>query len=140
MKKEYADPRRLLILADGGGGNGVRCRAWKMFLQTRLADRYKLPITVCHYPPGTSKWNPIEHRLFSEISKNWKGKPLDSFDTVVNYIRTTTTATGLRVRAHLVKKEYMKGIKIPDAQFSTLSIERHVTHPQWNYTLSPREM
>ena len=123
---------------DGGGANGVRCRAWKAFVQTHLADRFRLPVTVCHYPPGTSKWNPIEHRLFSEISKNWRGKPLDSYETIVKYIRTTKTATGLRVRAQLVKKGYKKGVKISKAQFSALSIERHETLSQWNYTLLPR--
>jgi arginine repressor len=139
-KRDYANPQRLLILADGGGGNGARSRAWKAFVQARLADQYNIPVTICHYPPGTSKWNPIEHRLFSEISKNWKGKPLDSYETIVNYIRTTTTATGLQVRARLVKKLYKKGIKISDAQFSQLSIEHHATLPKWNYTISPREM
>ncbi len=139
-KKDYANPQRLLILADGGGGNSARSRAWKTFIQTRLADQHNIPVTICHYPPGTSKWNPIEHRLFSEISKNWKGKPLDSYETIINYIRTTTTATGLKVRARLVKKHYKKGIKISDAQFSQLSIEHHTTLPKWNYTISPREM
>lgn len=137
-EKDYARTKRLLILADGGGANGVRCRAWKAFVQTHLADRFRLPVTVCHYPPGTSKWNPIEHRLFSEISKNWRGKPLDSYETIVKYIRTTKTATGLRVRAQLVKKGYKKGVKISKAQFSALSIERHETLSQWNYTLLPR--
>ena len=139
-KNDYANPKRLLILADGGGGNGARSRAWKAFVQTRLADPYNIPVTICHYPPGTSKWNPIEHRLFSEISKNWQGKPLDSYQTIMNYIRTTTTATGLEVRARLVKKAYQKGIKISDAQFSQLSMQRHTTLPKWNYTLSPRKM
>ena len=139
-KKDYANPQRLLILADGGGGNGARSRAWKAFVQARLADQHNIPVTICHYPPGTSKWNPIEHRLFSEISKNWKGKPLDSYETIINYIRTTTTATGLQVRARLVKKLYKKGIKITDAQFSRLSIEHHSTLPKWNYTISPRKM
>ncbi len=139
-KKDYANPQRLLILADGGGGNSARSRAWKTFIQTRLADQHNIPVTICHYPPGTSKWNPIEHRLFSEISKNWKGKPLDSYETIINYIRTTTTATGLKVRARLVKKHYKKGIKISDAQFSQLSIEHHTTLPKWNYTISPRKM
>ena len=139
-KKDYANPQRLLILADGGGGNGARSRAWKAFVQARLADQYNIPVTICHYPPGTSKWNPIEHRLFSAISKNWQGKPLDSYETIINYIRTTTTATGLQVRARLVKKLYKKGIKITDAQFSKLSITHHTTLPKWNYTLLPREM
>ncbi len=139
-EKDYADPKRLLILADGGGGNGARSRAWKTFVQKRLADQYRIPVTICHYPPGTSKWNPIEHRLFSEISKNWQGKPLDSYDTIINYIRTTTTASGLKVRARLVKKAYKKGIKISDAQFSQLSMQRHTTLPEWNYTILPRKM
>ena len=139
-KNDYDAPKRLLILADGGGGNGARLRAWKMFVQTRLADQYNIPVTICHYPPGTSKWNPIEHRLFSEISKNWRGKPLDSYETIMNYIRTTTTATGLRVRARLVKKAYMTGIKISKTQFSQISMKRHATLPKWNHTISPRKM
>ena len=139
-KNDYANPQRLLILADGGGGNSARSRAWKAFVQVRLADPYNIPVTICHYPPGTSKWNPIEHRLFSEISKNWQGKPLDSYETIMNYIRTTSTATGLHVRARLVKKAYKKGIKISDTQFSQLSMQRHTTLPKWNYTLLPRKM
>ena len=139
-KKDYGNPKRLLILADGGGGNGSRLRAWKAFVQVRLADQYNIPVTICHYPPGTSKWNPIEHRLFSEISKNWQGKPLDSYETIVNCIRTTTTATGLQVRARLIKKTYKKGIKISDPEFSQLSMKRHTTLPKWNYTISPRKM
>lgn len=135
---DYAGAQRLLILADGGGSNGARSRAWKAFVQTFLADRYQIPVTVCHYPPGTSKWNPIEHRLFSEISRNWSGQPLDSYETIVKYIRTTKTTTGLRVRARLIKKTYKKGIKISKAQFDALSIKRHDTLSQWNYTLSPR--
>lgn len=137
-QKDYVGAKSLLFLADGSGSNGVRCRAWKAFIQTRLVDHYRIPVTVCHYPPGTSKWNPIEHRLFSEISKNWKGQPLDSYETIVKYIRSTKTATGLRVRAQLVKKTYKKGIKISNEQFDALSIERHDTLLQWNYTLSPR--
>jgi len=139
-KKDYGNPKRLLILADGGGGNGSRLRAWKAFVQVRLADQYNIPVTICHYPPGTSKWNPIEHRLFSEISKNWQGKPLDSYETIVNCIRTTTTATGLQVRSRLIKKTYKKGIKISDPEFSQLSMKRHTTLPKWNYTISPRKM
>ena len=139
-KNDYANPQRLLILADGGGGNSARSRAWKAFVQARLADPYNIPVTICHYPPGTSKWNPIEHRLFSEISKNWQGKPLDSYETIMNYIRTTSTASGLHVRARLVKKAYKKGIKISDTQFSQLSMQRHTTLPKWNYTLLPRKM
>jgi hypothetical protein len=139
-KQDYAHPKRLLILADGGGGNSARSRAWKLFVQARLADHHNIPVTICHYPPGTSKWNPIEHRLFSEISKNWQGKPLDSYETIMNYIRTTTTATGLQVRARLVKKAYKKGIKVSDALFSQLSLERHATLPKWDYTILPRKI
>lgn len=135
---DYVSAKRLLILADGGGANGVRCRAWKAFVQTRLADTFRIPVTVCHYPPGTSKWNPIEHRLFSEISKNWQGQPLDSFDTIIKYLRTTKTVTGLQVKAQLVKKAYEKGIKISKEEFASLSLTRHETLSQWNYTLEPR--
>ena len=137
--KDYTGKQHLLILADGGGSNSARCRAWKAFVQTQLADRFGLEVTVCRYPPGTSKWNPIEHRLFSEISKNWSGKPLDSYDTILNYIRTTRTSSGLRVRAKLLKKVYKKGIKISKEVFAGLSLERHETLPQWNYTLKPRQ-
>jgi hypothetical protein len=137
--KDYTGKHRLLILADDGGSNSARGRAWKAFVQTQLADQFGLEITVCHYPPGTSKWNPIEHRLFSEISKNWSGKPLDSYDTILNYIRTTRTTSGLRVRAKLLKKVYKKGIKISTEVFAGLSLERHETLPQWNYTPKPRQ-
>jgi len=139
-RKDYNTTPQLLILADGGGSNGSRCHAWKAFIQTRIADRFRMPVTVTHYPPGTSKWNPIEHRLFSEISKNWQGQPLLSYETILNYIKTTTTKTGLRVRAKLVKRIYAKGIRIPKEQFAQLAIEYHSTLPGWNYTISPREM
>jgi len=138
--KDYKTAPKLLILADGGGSNGSRCHAWKAFLQTCVADRFQIPVTVNHYPPGTSKWNPIEHRLFSEISKNWQGQPLQSYETMLNYIKTTTTKTGLKVRAKLVKRKYAKGIRIPKEQFSQLAIEHHSTLPSWNYTISPRRM
>ena len=137
--KDYTDKHRLLILADGGGSNSARGKAWKAFVQTQLADRFNLEVTVCHYPPGTSKWNPIEHRLFSEISKNWSGKPLDSYDTILNYIRTTRTASGLKVRAKLLRKVYKTGITITKEVFAGLSLQRHDTLPQWNYTLKPRQ-
>ncbi len=94
-------------------------------------------MTVAHYPPGTSKWNPIEHRLFSEFSKNWAGRPLDTYETIVKYARTTTTSTGLRVRAHLVRKQYRKGITISDAEMKALTIERDDALPRWNYTITP---
>ncbi len=131
-KKDYANPQALLVLADGGGGNGHRSRAWKAFVQSRVADRYAIPVTICHYPSGSSKWNPIAHRLFSEISKNWKSRPLDSYDTIINYIRTTSTSTGLRVRARLVRKVYEKGLRITDEHFYQLAIERHTTLPKWS--------
>ncbi len=138
-RKGYRNPEQLLILADGGGSNSSRSHAWKAKLQNCVADKYNIPITVCHYPPGTSKWNPIEHRLFSEVSKNWQGRPLNSYDAVINYIRTTTTKTGLQVDATLVEKEYERGIKIPKEQFHSLSIKYHDTLAKLNYTIMPRE-
>jgi hypothetical protein len=137
-KKRYPDSSRLAILADCGGSNGARCRAWKYGLQQVLCDRHQLTVTVAHYPPGASKWNPIEHRLFSEVSKNWAGRPLDSYDTILNCIRSTQTSSGLRVRASLVRKSYTKGIRIKDSEMKTLSLNKHEPLPMWNYTLQPR--
>jgi len=136
-RKRYPQAHHLAILADGGGSNGPTLRAWKLGLQRRLCDRHQLTVTVAHYPTGTSKWNPIEHRMFSELSKNWAGRPLDSWDTILNYARTTTTATGLRMRAHLVRKRYKKGVKITDAQMRGLVLTRDDTLPKWNYTIAP---
>jgi hypothetical protein len=136
-RRRYPHVDRLAILADGGGSNGPTSRVWKHGLQRRLCDRHGLTVTVAHYPPGASKWNPIEHRLFSEISKNWAGRPLDTYETVLNYLCTTTTVTGLRVRAHLVQKRYEKGLSITDAQMSTLQLIKDPTLPKWNYTLRP---
>ncbi len=127
----------LLILADGGGSNGARCRAWKYFLQHRLCDSCHLTVTVAHYPSGASKWNLIEHRMFSEISKNWAGVPLESYETILNFIATTTTKTGLRVQSTLSDKEYETGIKISGNQMASLSIEYSSTLPCWNYTIRP---
>ena len=138
-RQRYPKTVHLGILADGGGSNGARCRLWKHALQRKLCDRHGLDVTVAHYPPGASKWNPIEHRLFSEVSKNWAGRPLDSYETILNYLRTTTTATGLRVRAHLVRRTYRKGKKVSNAQMKKLPIKKHDVHPQWNYTLSPTQ-
>jgi hypothetical protein len=138
--RDYDDPDKLLILADGGGSNSSRSHAWKAFIQTCIADHFQIPVTVCHYPPGTSKWNPIEHRLFSEISKNWQGKPLDSYEAIIKYIKTTTTKTGLTVKASLVKKQYMKGVKISKDKFAQLAINNHQKLPKWNYTIEPRKM
>jgi hypothetical protein len=128
---------RLLILADGGGSNGARCRAWKYFLQHRLCSVHGLAVTVAHYPSGASKWNPIEHRLFSEISKNWAGIPLESYETVLNYIRTTETSTGLRVQSALIDRPYNTGVKITDNQMASLSLRYPRTLRQWNYTIRP---
>ena len=130
--KRYPQARAILILADGGGSNGSNRRAWKHYLQESLCNRHHLTITVAHYPPGTSKGNPIEHRLFSEISKNWAGKPLDSYETILNYIRTTKTSTGLRVRSHLVQQQYEKGIKITDEQMNKICITKDTSLPKWN--------
>ncbi len=110
--KVASGDRHLLVLADTGGSNSATCRAWKQGIQDKLCNAHGLLVTVAHYPSGASKWNPIEHRLFSEISKNWAGRPLDSYETILNYIRTTKTETGLKVNARLVKKQYAKGIKI----------------------------
>ena len=130
--------RKLLILADSGGSNSSRSRVWKYDLQEKLCDRHGLITTVCHYPPGASKWNPVEHRLHSQITKNWEGKPLTSYETVLKYIRRTKTTTGLKVNAHFVRKHYKLGEKVTDKQMESLSIVRHNIFPNWNYTISPR--
>ena len=136
-RDRYADADELVILADGGGSNASQSRVWKHGLHEQLCVRHGLTVTVAHYPPGTSKWNPIEHRLFSEISKNWAGRPLENYETVLNCIRSTTTSTGLQVSAHLVDKQYEKGIEISDAQMNALPITRHEVLPRWNYTIQP---
>lgn len=133
----YPAARRVLICADAGGSNGHRSRAWKLHLQ-RLADHLRIPITVCHYPPGTSKWNKIEHRLFSFISLNWKGKPLRTFETMVNLIGATRTRSGLKVKAVLDTRTYDTGEKVSVTDFNTIQIRGHKIHPDWNYTLLPR--
>ena len=138
-QKRHGRRKHILVLADGGGSNGSRNRAWKYNLQHRLCDPYRLTVTVCHYPSGASKWNPIEHRLFSQISRNWAGRPLDSYETICNYIRTTTTKTGLTVKAYLDHKDYPTGVKIPNHEMKRLRYETHDTLPQWNYTLKPRD-
>lgn len=136
-RKRYPDAGNLLILADCGGSNGYRLRAWKWQLQQQLCNRLGLSVTVSHYPAGTSKYNPIEHRLFSEISKNWAGKPLTSFERIVKFIRATGTSTGLKVKASLNANHYAKGQSITDAQIDELNLTRHETFPQWNYSLAP---
>jgi transposase len=132
----YPGARRLLICADSGGSNGSRVRAWKVHLQN-LASEIGLPIAVCHYAPGTSKWNKIEHRLFSFISLNWKGRPLLNYEAVVNLIGNTRTNTGLRVKALLDTNDYETGVKITDDELRGINLRPHNTHPAWNYTISP---
>lgn len=134
----YPHATDLLILADGGGSNGYRARCFKQQLQLKLADPFGLVITVAHYPPGASKWNPIEHRLFSQISNTWAGTPLTSFDLLLDGIRRTTTTTGLTVQADLIDTVYEKGLTVSDEQMDALDIERHATCPLWNYTIYPR--
>ena len=136
-RERYPDAKRLMITADGGGSNGSRVRLWKVELQ-KLADELGLEIVVCHYPPGTSKWNKIEHRLFCHITQNWRGKPLTDHMTVVELIGATTTATGLTVRCELDEKLYEKGVKVRDEEMASLNITRNAFHPEWNYSISPR--
>jgi len=128
----------LLILADAGGSNGCRPRQWKHQLQEQVSDRFGLTVTVCHYPTGCSKWNPIEHRLFSQISINWAGQPLRTFETMLSLIRGTSTRTGLTVSAHLLEGVFETGKKVTDAVMKTLNMARHAICPQWNYTIRPR--
>jgi len=137
-RHHYSGARKLLICADGGGSNGSNRRAWKFHLQ-QLADKLDFDISVCHYPPGTSKWNKIEHRLFSFISLQWQGEPLTSYETVIKLIESTTTGKGLRVKAKLDKKKYEKGEKISDEEMEKLNIEYDAFNPQWNYTIKPRK-
>jgi Rhodopirellula transposase DDE domain len=127
-----------LILADAGGRNGCRSRSFKLHLQEQLSDRYRLGVTVCHYPTGCSKWNPIEHRLFSQISLNWAGKPLRSLDTMLKYIRGTSTQCGLTVRAACLDGTFEKGQKVSDDQIQQLNIEQQRVCSQWNYSIRPR--
>jgi Rhodopirellula transposase DDE domain len=134
----YPAARRLTITADSGGSNSARGRLWKVELQT-LADRTGLEIVVCHFPRGTSKWNKIEHRLFSFVSHNWRGKPLIDYATIINLIASTTTSTGLKVYARLDETDYPKGIAISDKQIATVNIQRHQFHGDWNYTINPRQ-
>lgn len=139
-RSRYPHARELLILADSGGSNSSTRRTWKYALQTRLCDRYGLNVTVAHYPPGTSKWNPIEHRVFSEISKNWAGHPLVSYETILNFINTTRTSTGLEVKAYLDPTTYQKSVKISDQQMRDLDLRKHDALPKRNYTLAPRHL
>jgi hypothetical protein len=132
----YPDATRLLVTADGGGSNGYRNRLWKRELAT-LAAETGLTITVCHYPPGTSKWNKIEHRMFSFITKNWRGKPLTSYQVIVDLVGATTTTTGLRILAEWDQADYPKGIQVSDAELAALPVTGHHWHPEWNYDITP---
>jgi len=134
-RKHYPDARKILICADGGGSNGSRNRLWKLSLQ-KFSKKTGLTITVCHYPPGTSKWNKIEHRMFSYISINWRGKPLESYETIVNLIGSTTTKKGLKIKAKIDEKIYTKGKKVSDEEFSEINIEFDKKLPRWNYSIS----
>ncbi len=136
-RRHYPKTRSLLITADGGGSNGTRVRLWKWQLQ-KFANRTGLTITVCHMPPGTSKWNKIEHRLFSFITQNWRGQPLESHAAIVKLIASTTTATGLKVYCELDDESYEKGIKVTDEQMAQINIKRHEFHGDWNYTIHPK--
>ena len=136
-RRAYPHATALFITADAGGSNGYRCRAWQRGLQ-RLADDLQLTIHVSHFPPGTSKWNKIEHRLFCHITKNWRGRPLRTFETVVALIGHTRTATGLRVRAKLDKRRYRTGVVVTRAEMQQLALHRHTFHGDWNYELRPR--
>lgn len=142
----WADPERprfacedkLLILCDAGGSNNWRYWKWKIEVQQQLADQFGIEVMICHYPTGASKWNPIEHRLFSEISKNWAGKPLRTFQTMLNYIQDTTTQTGLTVKASLVEQAFEKGLKYDMADRENLNLQRCRTCPDWNYIIKPQ--
>jgi len=135
-KERFPQARRLMITADGGGSNGSRVRLWKIELQ-KLANELKMPITVCHLPPGTSKWNKIEHKLFSFITINWRGKPLRTYQTIIQLISATTTKAGLKVRAELDTNAYPKGIKVSNDQLDAVNLSRHSFCGNWNYTIAP---
>lgn len=132
----YTRTRELPITADGGGSNGARLRLWKLELQ-KLADETGLSISVCHFPPGTSKWNKVEHRLFSFISSNWRGEPLRDYETIVNLISRTTTAKGLQVTCRLDRRKYPTGRKVTDEEIEQVNLKRHKFHGEWNYTIYP---
>ena len=136
--KRYPQSRHILILADTGGSNGAQRGAWKQELQRQLCNGLGLSITVAHYPSGASKWNPIEHRLFSQISKNWQAEPLDSYEKALKFIRTTKTTTGLKVTARLDTTDYPTGVKVSKRDLAQLSIRQKCVLPKWNYTISPQ--
>ena len=135
-RRIYADAKTILITADGGGSNGWRLRLWKLELQ-KLADQTGLAISVCHFPPGTSKWNKIEHRLFSFISSNWRGEPLRDYETIVNLIAATTTAKGLKVTCRLDRRKYPTGREVSDEEMNRVNLQRDKFHGEWNYLIKP---
>ena len=135
-RERYPDATTLTITADSGGSNSPRTRLWRVELQ-RLADETGLQIRVCHFPPGTSKWNKIEHRMFSFVSLNWRGKPLESLEVIINLIAGTTTTTGLKVYAQLDDRDYPKGVEVTDEQLAAVNITRDPFHGEWNYTVTP---
>jgi hypothetical protein len=135
--QRYPDAHSLYITADGGGSNGSRNRLWKTSLQD-FANKYSLQVHVSHFPPGTSKWNKIEHRLFSAISMNWRGRPLETYEIIVELIGHVTDASGLRVKSTLDRQDYQTGVKIDDAQMKKINIQRSEFHPEWNYALIPK--
>lgn len=135
-KERYPDAHHLLITADGGGSNGSRNRLWKFELQ-KLVNEIQIPISVCHFPPGTSKWNKIEHRLFSQITKNWRGRPLETLEVIVSLIAATTTEQGLKVHCYPDPKIYPTGIKVSDQEFESIHLYGDAFHPDWNYTIIP---
>ena len=135
-KDRYPDCKNIMITADGGGSNGSRNRLWKFELQ-KLATEINKSISVCHFPPGTSKWNKIEHRLFSQITKNWRGRPLESLEVIVNLIAATTTETGLNVKCQADLNKYQTGIKVTDEEFNSINLYGDEFQPNWNYTIKP---
>ena len=137
--QRYPVAGELFILADGGGSNGPRRRAWRKAIQDTICTPLGLIVTVSHYPPGASKWNPIEHRLFSQINKNWAGEPLTDLDKILQFIRTTKTESGLTVSAYLIPDNYDTGIKISDAEMRQLKLVPHERLGRWNYTVGPTQ-
>jgi hypothetical protein len=135
-RRIYPDAKRILITADGGGSNGWRLRLWKLELQ-KFADQTALGVSVCHFPPGTSKWNKIEHRLFSFISSNWRGEPLRDYETIVNLIAGTTTAKGLKITCRLDRRKYPTGREVSDEEMRSINLERDKFHGEWNYLIKP---
>jgi len=136
-RRLYPDTNMILITADGGGSNGSRLRLWKLELQ-KFADQTGLSISVCHFPPGTSKWNKIEHRLFSFITSNWRGEPLRDYETIVNLIAKTTTAKGLKVTCRLDRRKYPTGRRVSDEEMAKINVERNKFHGEWNYVIKPK--